>query len=102
MSYLRAEEVLPKEVLELVQQYVDGQAVYIPSKAKRRWGEGTDTKKTLECRNRQIVSRYADGASVRELAAEYFLTEKSIWRIIKKNKQLMLPESGEKYELQDH
>ncbi len=44
MSYLRAEEILPKEVLELIQQYIDGESIYIPRKEKRDWGSGTDTK----------------------------------------------------------
>ncbi len=35
MSYLRAEEILPKEVLELVQQYVSGKAIYIPCREKQ-------------------------------------------------------------------
>lgn len=45
MSYIRAEEVLPKELLASVQQYVDGQMLYIPRKAeeKRTWGSTTET-----------------------------------------------------------
>jgi len=31
MSYIRAEEVLPKELIETIQQYVNGKAIYIPS-----------------------------------------------------------------------
>lgn len=37
MSYLRAEEILPKEVLELVQQYVSGKAIYVPCREKQPW-----------------------------------------------------------------
>ena len=36
MSYIRAEEVLPKELLASVQQYVDGQMLYIPRKEKEK------------------------------------------------------------------
>ena len=54
MSYLRAEEILPKELLEAVQQYVNGQSVYIPAKEKSDWGSGTDTKQILSFRNRDI------------------------------------------------
>lgn len=35
MGYIRAEEILPKEVVALIQQYVDGQTIYIPRKAFR-------------------------------------------------------------------
>ncbi len=30
MGYIRAEEILPIEVIELIQQYVDGKNIYIP------------------------------------------------------------------------
>lgn len=83
MSYIRAEEILPEEVLKTVQQYVDGQAIYVPRKNKRRWGEGTDTRKTLRCRNQEIYRRYTEGSPVRALSEEFFLTEKSIQRIIR-------------------
>ncbi|EOS43880.1 hypothetical protein C809_03738 [Lachnospiraceae bacterium MD335] len=29
MGYIRAEEILPVEVIELIQQYVDGENIYI-------------------------------------------------------------------------
>lgn len=86
MSYLRAEEILPKELLEAVQQYVNGQSVYIPSKEKSDWGSGTDTKQLLDRRNHEIFETYLAGASVQELAAEYALSEKSIQRIIREQR----------------
>ena len=38
MSYIRAEEVLPKALIETIQQYVNGKAIYIPSTSKKEWG----------------------------------------------------------------
>ena len=38
MSYLRAEEVLPEELIQTIQQYVNGKTIYIPSKDKKDWG----------------------------------------------------------------
>ena len=40
MGYIRAEEILPIEVIELIQQYVDGENIYIPRKVAHRqeWG----------------------------------------------------------------
>ena len=32
MSYIKAEDILPRELLETIQQYVDGQLIYIPCK----------------------------------------------------------------------
>ena len=54
MSYIRAEEVLPKELIETIQQYVNGKAIYIPSAQKRGWGSRTDTKQYLKRRNEEI------------------------------------------------
>lgn len=86
MSYLRAEEVLPKELLETIQQYVSGKAIYIPAKEKQVWGSSTDTKQILEERNRQIFEQYKSGIPVKNLAMEYSLSEKSIQRIIRNRK----------------
>ena len=42
MSYIRADMILPRELIEAIQQYVDGKSIYIPRKEKREWGSGTD------------------------------------------------------------
>ena len=60
MSYVRAEDVLPKELIETIQQYVNGKCVYIPCKEKKVWGSQTKTR-------------------------EYSLSEKSMQRIIRTN-----------------
>lgn len=88
MSYIRAEEVLPQEILMAVQQYVDGQTIYIPRKTeeKRMWGAATETRKKLELRNASMYAKYRKGISIKALAEEYFLTEKSVQRIIRKMK----------------
>lgn len=87
MSYLRAEEILPKELLETIQQYVSGKTIYIPTKEKQDWGSNTDTKQILDVRNREIFEQYTKGISVPVIAVKYSLSEKSIQRIIRKQKQ---------------
>ena len=37
MSYFRAEEILPQELIETIQQYVSGKSIYIPCKEKKVW-----------------------------------------------------------------
>ena len=34
MSQLRAEELLPRELIETIQQYVSGKSIYIPCREK--------------------------------------------------------------------
>ena len=102
MSYLRAEEILPKELLEAVQQYVDGQSVYIPAKEKSDWGSGTDTKQILDIRNREIFVKYLAGASVSCLATEYALSEKSIQRIIREQRTLNIAENTRRNDMSEY
>lgn len=88
MGYIRAEDILPEDVLALVQQYVDGQMLYIPRKSgyHKSWGSGTETKKDLMIRNRRMYEEYLAGTTIAELSEKYFLTEKSIRRIIREYK----------------
>lgn len=85
MGYRRAEEILPVEIIELIQQYVDGENIYIPRKVAHRqpWGAGTQTKQELLMRNQQIHKDYLAGSKISELACKYFLSEKSIQRILR-------------------
>ena len=84
MSYRRAEQILPMEMIELIQNYVDGECIYIPRKesARRTWGEGTKTRQELNSRNYNIFNDYKNGFKTMELAEKYYLSEKSIQRIV--------------------
>ena len=88
MSYRKAEEILPMEIIELIQRYVDGENIYIPRKnqQRREWGNSTKMRQELKDRNRSIFYDYHQGYSVHELSDKYFLSEKSIWRIIRNMK----------------
>ena len=89
MGYMRAEDILPKEVLELVQKYADGQTIYIPRKSDchKSWGAGTETKRDLMIRNERMYEEYQSGTTIIELSERYFLTEKSVQRIIRNHKK---------------
>lgn len=86
MSYIRADEVLPKELIETIQHYINGKAIYIPSTGKQDWGSKTDTKKYLQERNALIFEEYRKGVTVSKLAEEFSLSDKSIQRIIRNRK----------------
>ena len=57
MSYISAEEILPKELIEMIQQYVSGKSIYIPSKEKRVWGSQTKTRQYYKIRNYKICKK---------------------------------------------
>lgn len=90
MKHVKAKNVLPQHIIDLIQQYVDGDYIYIPRKKEneKSWGEKKGTKHTLKNRNIAIFKKYNDGVSTKELAKEYYLTEKSISRIIRQEKKL--------------
>ncbi|MEE1030834.1 MAG: CD3324 family protein [Ruminococcus sp.] len=89
MGYRRAEEILPKEIIEMIQEYVDGENIYIPRKKEQRksWGENTRIKEELIHRNESIFEEYRNGLSIVELSEKYFLSTKSIQRILRQMKQ---------------
>ena len=91
MGYIKAEEILPIEIIELIQQYVDGENIYIPRKSgsRKEWGTTTAGKKELSVRNQRIYEDYLAGIKVTELAERYYLSEKSIQRIIRTMKSQM-------------
>ena len=86
MSYIKAEEILPEELIRKIQEYADGVYIYIPRKPGTRhaWGQETDYKAELKVRNDRIRSDYASGESVALLSRKYHLSEKSIRRILQK------------------
>ena len=90
MKYVKAIDVLPQEIIEIIQNYVDGEYLYIPRKNdnKQSWGEKSGIKNILKERNIEIYEKYIKGLSISELSKEYFLSEKSIRKIIFNQKQI--------------
>ena len=84
MSYIKAEDILPEELIRQIQEYADGVYIYIPRKpgSRQAWGQGTDYKAELCSRNRMICSDRAAGCSIIQLACKYHLSEKTIRRIL--------------------
>lgn len=89
MSYKKAEDYLPIEIIELIQKYVDGESIYIPRKAERKigWGSTTTTRQDLQLRNANIYRDFLLGMDTHTLSRNYYLSLKSIQRIILKEKK---------------
>ena len=89
MGYIRAEEVLPLEIIETIQKYADGVNIYIPRREDKRieWGMKNNTRSRLRIRNEEIYREYLQGVTVDELSIKYYLSNKSIWRIIREMKK---------------
>ena len=89
MGYIRADKILPSELVALLQEYAPGQMLYIPKKKEMKsgWGMISGTREELKDRNAQIYAQYLTGTPTNELAEKYFLTPKSIQRIIRQKKR---------------
>ena len=89
MRYQKANEILPEALVELIQTYIDGEYVYIPRKQenKKRWGEASRIREEMHIRNAEIYRKYLEGLRVGELARQYYLSEKSIQRIVLQEKR---------------
>lgn len=81
MSYINAKSVLPKEMIKQIQRYVNGVNLYIPkvTETKRTY---SSYQRELYQRNQEIYELFLQGKKVSELAVEYYLSDKSIYRII--------------------
>ncbi len=84
MGYIRANNILPEHILRAIQNYVDGEYIYIPRKEcnKKPWGEKKNSREELLARNIEVFQKYQSGASVQELADAYYLSPKTIYKII--------------------
>lgn len=89
MSYKKANDVLPYNLLHEIQKYIDGEYIYIPRKAENKlpWGTNTEVRQNLLARNREILAKRQAGCSVSDLAEQYFLSEKAIYKIINTSKK---------------
>jgi hypothetical protein len=92
MQYENAKDILPASLLEEVQKYAEGKAIYIPKRTRREgWGEASGYREKLNKRNNAILNRYSAGASIMEIAEEFYLSPETIKKIVY-GKKVNLPE----------
>ena len=83
-TYVNAEQVLPQQLLEQVQQYAAGRLLYVPQtqETARSWGEGTGQRSYYRKRNQMIRNKYAYGVGISQLAGEYYLSQETVKKIV--------------------
>ena len=88
MSYKKAKDILPERILLEVQNYIDGEYIYIPRKnsSRKKWGEISNIKEDLANRNKQIYNDFLQGISKDDLSKKYCLAPKTLQKIITKFK----------------
>lgn len=57
MKYKKASDILPIEIIEKIQEYIDGDFLYIPRKDinRKKWGEKSGIKETLQKRIKKYI-----------------------------------------------
>lgn len=88
MGYKNAIRVLPDKLIAAIQEHIDGVYLYIPRRTenKKRWGELKNTRHSLNKRNEAIFEGYKSGISVEHLAADYYLSPKTVYKILSEMK----------------
>lgn len=91
MKYINGKDVLPKTLLEQLQNYVQGELLYIPRQENNRagWGAVNGTRLMIRARNTEICRAYEEGASVAELMEMYHLSEDSIRKVLNTRRVLL-------------
>ena len=84
MQCVNAAKLLPDHLLKEIQQYIQGEALYIPTcKSKRKkWGESSGAADYYKVRNAEIRSRFQKGAELDQLCEQYGLSIDSIRKIV--------------------
>lgn len=87
MNYKNANNILPDRLVKEIQQYVQGEYIYIPIKDKVINEIPTEYSQELIKRNEHIYAKSLEGISNKELAGMYHLSASSIRRIIIKQRK---------------
>ena len=87
LRYQNATKVLPTELIEQIQQYVQGEYIYIPIKDKEPETNMTDYAIEIQKRDAHIYTKHLEGLKNKDLAKRYSLSESSIRRIIIKQRR---------------
>ena len=84
MKYINENKILPDELVEELQNYIQARYIYVPAKGGQHkpWGEVSGYRRELEKRNQMIAREYGQGRSVEELADRYCLSVYAIRKII--------------------
>ena len=84
MTYVKANSVLPKELILEIQKYIQGETIYIPKlgESYKQWGALSGERKRIDERNVLLKKAYKNGVPMNQLAKEYFLSVETIKKII--------------------
>jgi len=97
MKYRNALELLPLQLLKELQQYVQGETLYIPKIKRKPWGEGTGAKTLYSKRNADIRNQFLCGTGLEQLSSAYSISEDAVKKIVYKGAGKMNTADYSKY-----
>ncbi len=99
MKYRNAKDLLPEWLLDTSQEYVQGEIVYIPIKETVRlgWGQANGASRKYAERNLKIIDLFQNGATMEQLSEQFYLSEHSIKKIIRRKRPVGVPETKTEY-----
>lgn len=84
MKYKNAKQILPQELMDEVQKYIQGEYLYVPKAdgSRKKWGSNTGYRKDLTLRNEKIRKAFKEGKTIDELMEHYCLSDSTIKKIV--------------------
>ena len=84
MKYVNAERILPEEVVKLLQEYAEGELLYVPKRLQnyKLWGEVSGGREEFKERNENIRNAFRSGVTLSELADQYCLSKTAVKKIV--------------------
>lgn len=94
MVYKNGKEVLPAWLLKELQEYIQGDLIYIPRKEDKKvgWGELSGARVDIRKRNSEIYHLYKNGICIIDLTQKFHLSEDSIRKIIANSNKAIIRE----------
>jgi len=88
MKYVNAKDILPEEILKLLQTYAAGTLLYVPKEGEEKsWGEVSGYRTYLLKRNRMILNFFQYGVSLDEISNTFGLSEGTVKKIVYNKKR---------------
>lgn len=83
MKYINAAEILPEKLLRELQEYIDGDVLYVPkATAKKGWGSVSGSREFYQKRNKEMQFLFKNGYSIDALSKRYGLAYGTVKKII--------------------
>ncbi|MGE6257279.1 CD3324 family protein [Heyndrickxia sporothermodurans] len=84
MKYVKANKILPENLIVEIQKYIQGETIYIPKSKKnyKKWGTSSGGRRMIDERNASIKNSFKNGMPINQLAEEYYLSVETIKKIV--------------------